>query len=86
MQVFLALRSVPETTVPAPLAIPPTRTPLPSPTLTPVPPPATLTPNLNIPASGSSLPVNPSYLGGGLAALIVLLALGGYLLLKNRVR
>jgi hypothetical protein len=86
MQMFLVLRSIPKTTIPASPVIIPTSTQTPAPTQTVTPASGTPTPNLNIPMTGYSMPVNPMYLGGGLAALLVLLALGGYLLLNNRRR
>jgi hypothetical protein len=86
MQVFLERRSIPETTrTIAPTAIP-TGMPTPVPTLTALPPQPTSTPDLNLTVTGRSLPVNPMYLGGGLAALMVLLALGVYGLSKGRRR
>jgi hypothetical protein len=83
-QAFMALRSIPVTTVPAKLVLIPTNTPTPAPTLTAAPPAATSTPDLSLPVGGHSQPVNPIYIGGGLAGLMVLLALGGYSLFKTR--
>jgi hypothetical protein len=86
MQMFLVLRSTPKTTLPVHPALIPTITPTPAPTLTAAPPAASPTPNLNITVTGNSLPLNPMYLGGGLAALIVMLSLTGYWFLKGRRR
>jgi hypothetical protein len=83
-QLNLALRSIPQVTTPAAPVVIPTSVPTPGPTATSVPPAPTPTRDLNGVTPGRALPADPMTLGGGLAAVLVVVGVLGYLAVKNR--
>lgn len=84
MQLSLALRSIPQSTTPAAPIVIPTSVPTPRPTATALPPAPAPTRDLNGVTLSRAAPADPLALGGGLAAVLVVVGVLGYLVVKNR--